>query len=94
MKFFQKSKVDNTQNSLKRTRHIWEAIDAVADEQGYNFLDATIEAKQEWLSKNFNEVIQVCIQKFGIEYENLRSFNAFIVSNEGHAVLYFEKKQK
>jgi hypothetical protein len=93
VKLFKRTDEDRTQNSVKRTRHIWEGIDLVADAQSFNFLDATIEEKQEWLGKHFNEVITTCARKFGSDYDNLRNFNAFVVSNDGRAVLYFEKKK-
>lgn len=86
------SKTDNTQHSLRRTRNFLEAVDVVAEGARKDFGSLSVEGKQAFLKEHHAEIVDTCIAKYGIEYQNLNNFHWFVVENQGSAMIFFEKK--
>lgn len=90
--FGSKPKEDRVVHSVKRSRIILDACASLSAEGDTAFLDMDLEAKRAWLAKHMDAVIERAVLLGGASYEQLRLFRIFIVENEGHAVLYFERK--
>jgi predicted amidohydrolase len=84
---------DRARHSARRSMVFLEAAEAAASEAGVVFLDLDVEAKQKWLQENMASVIRRCVLIGGEEYNNLRYYNAYVVENQGSAVLYFERRR-
>lgn len=74
-----------------RTRCILEGINAVADSKNVNWDVMSPEDQYSFLQENWEEIIKSTVSLHGKEFEQMKNFRAAVVTNEGSAVLYFER---